>query len=87
MLSSSVSVERWGTKQGKIRIGLGAIVEKEGLLFLQFAVENRSGINYQPAKLEYTVQDKNTPKRTAKREIPMKPVAFSGFKNVPGNSI
>ncbi|WP_057937931.1 DUF4138 domain-containing protein [Algoriphagus resistens] len=76
----------WGKKRGMIRLGLGELVEKEGVLFLQLAVENESRVDYLPKKWLFTVQDKKQTKRTAIRELTMEPIAFSPFQGVGGKS-
>jgi len=76
----------WGKKKGMIRLGLGEIVEKDGLLFFQLAVENKSRVDYLPEKWLFTVQDKKQSKRTAVRELTMKPISFSPFQGVEGKS-
>jgi conjugative transposon TraN protein len=76
----------WGKKRGMIRLGLGEVVEKDGLLFLQLAVENESGMDYLSENWLFTVQDKRQTKRTAIRQIVMEPVFFSSFQGVAGKS-
>lgn len=76
----------WGKKRGMIRLGLGEIVEKDGMLFLQLAVENESGMDYLSENWLFTVQDKKQSKRTAIRQIVMEPISFSAFKGVAGKS-
>lgn len=76
----------WGKKRGMIRLGLGELVEKDGLLFIQLAVENESWVDYLPENWVFTVQDKKQGKRTAIRQVNKEPVAFRTFEGVAGKS-
>ncbi|PZX59333.1 conjugative transposon TraN protein [Algoriphagus ratkowskyi] len=76
----------WGKKSGMIRLSLGEIVEKDGLLFFQLAVENESWVDYLPQKWLFTIQDKRESKRTAIRQLTLEPISFSPFPGVEGKS-
>ena len=76
----------WGKRTGRIRLGLGEIVEKEGLLFFQLAVENESWVDYLAQKWQFTVQDKRRAKRTAIRRVELEPISFSPFPSAEGKS-
>jgi len=76
----------WGKKQGKIRIGLGKVVEANGVIFFQLAIKNSSGLDYLPKSWEFTVRDKKQAKRTAVRNVSKEPVAFRIVEGVAGNS-
>ncbi|MBN3584832.1 DUF4138 domain-containing protein [Algoriphagus aestuarii] len=76
----------WGKRSGRIRLGLGEIVEKEGLLFFQLAVENESWVDYLAQKWQFTVQDKRQAKRTAIRRVELEPISFSPFPGAEGKS-
>ncbi|WP_425637951.1 DUF4138 domain-containing protein [Algoriphagus yeomjeoni] len=76
----------WGKKRGMVRLGLGELIEKDGLLFFQLAVENESWVDYLAKKWRFTVQDKKQTKRTAIREVSIEPISFSPFHGVAGKS-
>ena len=76
----------WGRKSDMVRLGLGEVVEKEGVLFFQLAVENESGVDFLPKKWQFTVQDKKQAKRTAIREVILEPISFSPFQGVGGKA-
>ncbi|WP_339869418.1 DUF4138 domain-containing protein [uncultured Algoriphagus sp.] len=76
----------WAKKRGMVRLGLGEVVEKDGLLFLQLVLENESWVDYLAKKWRFTVQDKKQTKRTAMREVILEPVSFSPFQGVEGKS-
>ena len=76
----------WGKRSGLVRLGLGELVEKDGVLFFQLAVENKSWVDYLPEKWKFAIQDKRQAKRTAIRQLTMEPVSFTTFKGVGGKS-
>lgn len=84
--NESVSSLSWGKRTGMIRLGLGKIVEKDGVLFFQLAVENESWVDYLPNKWQFTIQDKKQSKRTAIRRVDMEPISFSPFQGVEGKA-
>lgn len=86
MLQRIPSELSWGKKRGMIRLGLGELIEKDGILFFQLAVENKSWGDYLPEKWIFKVQDKRQAKRTAIRQLVMEPVAFTTFEGVGGKS-
>ncbi|WP_026968181.1 DUF4138 domain-containing protein [Algoriphagus terrigena] len=76
----------WGKKRGGVRIGIGEVYEKGGVLFLPIKIENSSQMDYVPRSWDFTIRDKKVLKRTTIRNVPVIPLALPEMDGVSGKS-
>lgn len=78
VLKKGANIRAINKESFMVSIALDAIYIHDDVLFLKFALQNESVINFDIDQLHFYLRDKKRPKRTSSQEINLTPILITG---------